>query len=129
MAPPFVPVEAGAAAAASSSADVVTIDLTRHPPRVPLGMLLAGAALSIDPHGSTDLIALAVILTSEVVRRTGGAPLRASKGDTVTLFHKVWGSDSLWRDLHAGRPARDIIGKFQGYARSFAASRQPFLIY
>lgn len=89
----------------------------------------AGAALSIDPHGSTDLIALAVILTSEVVRRTGGAPLRASKGDTVTLFHKVWGSDSLWRDLNAGRPARDIIGRFQGYARSFAAARQPFLMY
>jgi hypothetical protein len=86
-------------------------------------------ALGIDPRGNTDLVALAVLLTSEVVRRTGGAPLRASTGDTVTLFHKVWGSDSLWRDLHARRPAARIIAGFQGYARSFAGSRQPFLLY
>ncbi len=88
-----------------------------------------GAAISIDPHGSTDLIALAVILTCEVVRRTSGAPLRASKGDTVTLFNKVWGSDSLWRDLHAGRPAAQIISAFQSYPRAFAGMRQPFLLY
>jgi len=88
-----------------------------------------GVALSIDPRGSTDLIALAVILTSEVVRRTNGAPLRASTGDTVTLFHKVYGSDSLWRDLCARRPAGQIIAGFQGYARSFAGLRQPFLLY
>jgi uncharacterized protein YbbC (DUF1343 family) len=89
----------------------------------------AGVALSIDPHGSTDIIALAVILVSEVVRRTGGAPLRASRGDTVNLFNKVWGSESLWRDLHARRPAGQIIAGFQGYARSFAGSRQGFLLY
>lgn len=89
----------------------------------------AGAALSIDPHGSTDIVALAVILTSEIVRRTGGAPLRASRGDTVTLFNKVWGSDSLWRALHARTPAGRIIAGFQGYARGFAGSRQPFLLY
>lgn len=89
----------------------------------------AGAALSIDPHGSTDIVALAVILTSEIVRRTGGAPLRASRGDTVSLFNKVWGSDSLWRALHARTPAGRIIAGFQGYARGFAGSRQPFLLY
>lgn len=88
-----------------------------------------GVALNIDPYGATDIIALAVILTSEVVRRTNGAPLRASRGDTITLFHKVYGSDSLWRDLNARRPAGQIISGFQGYARSFAGSRQPFLLY
>jgi uncharacterized protein YbbC (DUF1343 family) len=89
----------------------------------------AGAAMSIDPRGTTDLVALAVLLTSEVVRRTDGAPLRASTGNTVTLFNKVWGSDSLWRDLHARRSADRIIAGFQDYARSFAGSRQPFLLY
>jgi uncharacterized protein YbbC (DUF1343 family) len=89
----------------------------------------AGAALSIDPHGSTDLIALAVVLTCEMVRRTAGAPLRASRGDTVTLFNKVWGSDSLWRDLHSGRRPGQIIAGFQGYARSFEGMRQGYLLY
>lgn len=89
----------------------------------------AGVALNIDPHGTTDLIALDVILTSEIVRRTRGAPLRASTGDTVSLFNKVYGSESLWRDLHAGRPAGQIIGGWQGDAREFTGSRQPFLLY
>jgi hypothetical protein len=74
-------------------------------------------------------IALAVILTSEVVRRSNGLPLRQSTGDTRTLFHKVWGSDNLWLALNSRTPANRIIAGFQSYARSFAAARQPFLIY
>ncbi len=89
----------------------------------------AGVRLSIDPRGNTDLIALAVILTSEVVRRSNGLPLRQSTGDTRTLFHKVWGSDNLWLALNSRTPANRIIAGFQSYARSFAAARQPFLIY
>lgn len=89
----------------------------------------AGVGLSIDPRGSTDIAALAVVLTSEIVRRTDGAPLRASRGDTVTLFNKVYGSDSLWRDLNTRRPAGPIIAAFQDYARGFAGSRQEFLLY
>ena len=73
--------------------------------------------------------ALAVILTCEIVRRSGGHPLRQSTGDTCTLFHKVWGSDRLWQALRSGVPADRIIAGFQGYARSFAASRKPYLIY
>ena len=89
----------------------------------------AGAALNIDPRGGTDLVALAVVLASEVVRRTGGAPLCATRGDTLTLFHKVWGSDALWGALKAGVPAGRVIAGFQGYARQFAGQRAPFLIY
>ena len=88
-----------------------------------------GVALSIDPHGTTDLIALAVILCSEVVSRSNGHPIRATRGDTLSLFHKVWGSESLWRALQARRPAGQIISSFQGYARSFAGMRQGFLLY
>ncbi len=88
-----------------------------------------GVALNINPHGSTDLIALAVILCSEVVRRSNGHPIRATSGDTLTLFHKVWGSESLWNALKSRRPAGQVITGFQSYARGFAGSRQGFLLY
>ncbi len=88
-----------------------------------------GVAISIDPRGSTDIMALAIILTSEVIRRSGGRPLQATGADTRSLFHKVYGSDSLWRDLVAGRPPGAIIGSWQGYLRGFQQARQPALLY
>ena len=89
----------------------------------------AGVSLTIDPHGATDLMALAILLITEVCRRTGGAPLRATRGDTLSLFHKVYGSDSLFRDLSNRRPAGQIIGGWQGFLSSFRSERQRYLLY
>ena len=89
----------------------------------------AGAQLLIDPRGNTDLLALAVVLSSEVCRRTGNSPLRATNGDTRTLFHKVYGSDSLFRDLQNGRPVGSIIASWQPSLNSFRSARQGFLMY
>lgn len=88
-----------------------------------------GVRLQFSLHGTTDIMALAAVLCSEVIRRSGGLPLRATRGDTLTLFHKVWGSDSLWNVLRSGRSPSGLISSFQNYARSFALQRQPFLIY
>lgn len=89
----------------------------------------AGVRLSIDTHGNTDLLALAVVLASEVCRRTGNSPLRATTGDTRTLFHKVYGSDSLFRDLQSGRPVGSIMASWQTSLSAFRSARQRFLMY
>ena len=89
----------------------------------------AGAQLIIDPRGNTDLLGLAVVLASEVCRRTGKSPLRATTGDTRTLFHKVYGSDSLFRDLSSGRPVGSIIASWQPSLNAFQSARQRFLMY
>ena len=89
----------------------------------------AGAQLLIDPRGNTDLLALAVVLSSEVCRRTGNSPLRATNGDTRTLFHKVYGSDSFFRELQNGRPVGSIIASWQPSLNSFRSARRGFLMY
>lgn len=89
----------------------------------------AGAQVILDPRGNTDLLALAVVLASEVCRRTNNSPLRATTGDTRTLFHKVYGSDSLFRDLQSGRPVGSIIASWQSSLNNFRSARQRFLLY
>lgn len=89
----------------------------------------AGARILLDPHGNTDLLALAVVLASEVCRRTNNSPLRATTGDTRNLFHKVYGSDSLFRDLQSGRPVGSIIASWQNSLTAFRSNRQRFLMY
>ncbi len=89
----------------------------------------AGVQIMLDPHGNTDLLALDVILTAEIIKRTGGAPLRATSGDTLNLFHKVYGSSSLWRDLQSRRSAGQIIASWQSANARFLSARQPYLLY
>ena len=89
----------------------------------------AGVQILLDPRGSTDLLALAVVLTSEICRRTNNSPLRATSGDTRNLFHKVYGSDSLFRDLSTGRAVGSIIASWQPSLNAFRNARQRFLLY
>jgi uncharacterized protein YbbC (DUF1343 family) len=89
----------------------------------------AGVQVILDMRGNTDLMALAVVLVSEVCRRTGNAPLRATTGDTRTLFHKVYGSDSLFRDLQTGRNVGSVIASWQPSLNAFRSNRQRFLMY
>ena len=88
-----------------------------------------GVQIYLDPRGNTDLLALDVVLTSQVIKRSGGLPLRATRGDEVNLFHKVYGSDSLWRDLQRGRPPGQIIAGWQAANARFLSARQPYLLY
>jgi uncharacterized protein YbbC (DUF1343 family) len=84
-----------------------------------------GVQIALNPH----LLALDVLLTSEVIRRTGGTPLSATHGDAVNLFHKVYGSDSLWRDLNRRRPVGQIIAGWQSSNVRFLSARQGYLLY
>lgn len=114
-------------AAALSRRGIPGVRFTPYSSRLRPGF--AGVRLHIDPRGGTDLPALAVILTDEICRRTGGAPLRSTQGDKRTLFHKVYGSDSLYRDLMNRRPAGSIIASWQDSLVRFRSARQPYLLY
>jgi uncharacterized protein YbbC (DUF1343 family) len=89
----------------------------------------AGVRLRISPRTSTNLISLAVTLTSEISRRSNQLPLQQTRGDTLALFHKVWGSDRLWHDLRSQIPPDRITASYQNYPAFFQQARQPFLIY
>ncbi|MGI8605438.1 MAG: exo-beta-N-acetylmuramidase NamZ family protein [Verrucomicrobiales bacterium] len=89
----------------------------------------AGSRIVIDPHTPTDLLALAVGLVYEVNKDSRGAPLRQTRGDTLTLFHKVYGSDSLYHQLRAGRSPGTIIAGWQRPNQSFRSRRQRYLLY
>lgn len=88
-----------------------------------------GVQIMLNPRGNTDLLALDVLLTSEVIKRTGGNPLRVTRGDELNLFHKVYGSDSLWRDLNRRRPVGQIIASWQSGNARFLSARQGYLLY
>jgi uncharacterized protein YbbC (DUF1343 family) len=89
----------------------------------------SGVELNIQPNGNTDLCAVGVMLIQEVAKRTGGEPLRATSGSMLDLFHKVYGSNSLWTDLQRGRPWQDIAASWQSSLSSFQSQRQPYLLY
>jgi uncharacterized protein YbbC (DUF1343 family) len=89
----------------------------------------AGVQIFLDPRGQTDLCALDVILTYEIVRRTRGAPLAATRGDDRELFHKVYGGERLWRMLQSGATPSGLIAEWRAGNARFASARQPFLLY
>ena len=88
-----------------------------------------GVQIQLDPRGNTDLLALDIVLTSQIIKRTSGVPLKLTRADEVSLFHKVYGSDSLWRDLQRGRPPGQIIAAWQAANARFLSARQPYLLY
>jgi uncharacterized protein YbbC (DUF1343 family) len=89
----------------------------------------SGVKLSIDPHTPANLTALNVFLLAEVNRMKNGGPLGRMHGDELSLFNKVYGSDSLRRDLMRGRSPQQIAASWRGFEESFKARRQPYLLY
>jgi uncharacterized protein YbbC (DUF1343 family) len=89
----------------------------------------SGVRLGIDPRTPSSLTALGVFLLAEVNRMNGGAPVSRMHGDQLSLFNKVYGSDSLYRNLRRGVPASSIVASWAGYENSFRAHRQRYLLY
>jgi len=88
-----------------------------------------GCQIHIDPHAAADLVELDVVLTAELNRRSRPSLLNKTPGNAMNLFHKVYGSDSLARDLRSGKSGRTIASKWKGYANRFRSSRTRYLIY
>jgi uncharacterized protein YbbC (DUF1343 family) len=87
-----------------------------------------GVRLNINPRGSADLTALDVFMLAELNRLSGGKVLSIS-GDKLNLFNKVYGSESLYRDLRRGVSPMHIVAGWQRYNDSFRSRRQRYLLY
>lgn len=88
-----------------------------------------GVKLNIHPRNTTDLTGLDVLLLSEINRLTGGKAVSRMSGSKLNLFNKVFGSESLYRDLLRGTPGASIVARWQSYSQSFRSQRQGFLMY
>jgi len=89
----------------------------------------SGVRLDINPDTRADLVELDITLLAELNRRKGGALLRRTSKSKMNLFHKVYGSDSLARDLAKGYDPRQISADWRARNASFLHSRRPYLIY
>ena len=72
-----------------------------------------GCQIHIHPHAAADLVELDVVLTAELNRRSRPSLVAKTPANTMNLFHKVFGSDSLARDLRAGKTGRAIAAKWK----------------
>jgi uncharacterized protein YbbC (DUF1343 family) len=88
-----------------------------------------GAQIFIDPRTRTDLVALGVGLVHEVNKHSGGNPARQTRGDGLTLFNKVYGSEALIRSLRAGQSPARLIASWQVANENFRRRRQRHLLY
>ncbi len=50
-------------------------------------------------------------------------------GSQLSLFNKVYGSDSLRRDLMRGKSPASIVSSWSGFENSFRGKRQRYLLY
>lgn len=87
-----------------------------------------GVSLSINPRLAGDLTALDAYMTAELNRLSGGKVMRM-KGDQLSLFNKVAGSDELYRTISAGRSVQGLVNSWQRYCQGFRSTRQPYLLY
>lgn len=88
-----------------------------------------GVRLGIHPRAQANLTALDVLLLGELNRLSGGKVLARMSGSKLNLFHKVYGSESLYRDLRRGVPAARIVAGWSGFTASFMRQRQSHLLY
>ncbi|HEY2573677.1 MAG TPA: DUF1343 domain-containing protein [Verrucomicrobiaceae bacterium] len=88
-----------------------------------------GVKLSYSPRTAANLTALDVQMLGEINRQTRGATLSRMRGDQLSLFNKVYGSDALYRDLRRGVPASRITASWGGYENSFRSRRARYLLY
>jgi uncharacterized protein YbbC (DUF1343 family) len=88
-----------------------------------------GVRLGIDPHARADLTALDVLMLGDLNRLSGGRVLGRMAGDKLNLFNKVYGSESLYKDLRRGVPASSIVSGWSGFTNSFRSARQRHLLY
>jgi uncharacterized protein YbbC (DUF1343 family) len=88
-----------------------------------------GVRLAIDPRSAADLTALDVYLLAGLNQLSGGRMLRGMGSSQMNLFHKVYGSDSLYRELSRGVSPASIVSRWQSYNAGFRSARQPYLMY
>lgn len=88
-----------------------------------------GVKLRIDPRTPANVTALDVYLIAGLQNQTRGAVLGKMTPSQISLFNKVYGSDSLRRDLMRGVSPDRIVGSWKRFEDGFRAKRQRYLMY
>jgi uncharacterized protein YbbC (DUF1343 family) len=88
-----------------------------------------GVRLSIHPRAAADLTALDVLMLDTLNRLSGGRVMNRMSGGKLNLFHKVYGSESLYNNLRSGVPTSRIVAGWSGWVNSFRNARQRHLLY
>ncbi len=87
-----------------------------------------GVIFHANPEGGGDLCAAALYTLAESNRLSRGGIFSKAPSSMMTLFYKVYGSDTIRRDLATKRPEQ-IVASWQPFLAYFRAERQPFLLY
>jgi uncharacterized protein YbbC (DUF1343 family) len=88
-----------------------------------------GVRLSIHPRAAADLTALDVLMLDTLNRLSSGRVMNRMSGSKLNLFHKVYGSETLYNNLRSGVPASRIVAGWSGSVNSFRNARQRHLLY
>ena len=87
-----------------------------------------GVIFHANPEGGGDLCAAALYTLAESNRQSHGGIFTHANGEMMNLFYKVYGSDTIRRDLASKTPSQ-IIASWQPFLSRFHSDRQPFLLY
>jgi len=81
-----------------------------------------------NPAGGGDLTAAALYTLAECDKQSRGLIFTKAGKSMMNLFYKVYGSDTIRRDLATKGPDR-IVASWRPFLEHFRAERQPYLLY
>jgi len=87
-----------------------------------------GVMFHVNPDGSGDLAACSLYTLAECDRESHGLIFSQASKSKLNLFNKVYGCESIRRDLVKLGPDR-IIASWKSNLESFRRDRMPFLLY
>jgi hypothetical protein len=88
-----------------------------------------GARLSLHLRAAANLTSLDVHLLAELNRQMGGRVLASMSRDKLSLFHKVYGSETLYQQLRQGVSPAAIARAWEPSVAAFRSQRQRHLLY
>jgi hypothetical protein len=87
-----------------------------------------GVIFHANPEGNGDLTAASLYTLAECNRESHGAIFSKASAEKMNLFCKVYGSDTIRRDLAMMRPEQ-IVASWRPFLSRFRAEREPYLLY
>ena len=87
-----------------------------------------GVIFHVNPNGGGDLAAAALYTLAECNKESRGLIFSQASKSKINLFNKVYGSDTIRRDLSTMGPDR-IVASWRPFLNHFRSERQPYLLY
>ena len=87
-----------------------------------------GVIYHANPSGGGDLGAAALYTLAECNKESHGMIFNKASKSKIDLFQKVYGSDTIRRELATKRPEQ-IVASWQPFLNRFRSERQPYLLY